>query len=519
MDPLSITTACIGLVSTITKTSIQVAGFVKDVRAARNDLDCVSGELLSLKTVLELLAEDFTEFTRGCVPQTITKQITGIIKNCSGVVIDIEEELRKHEDGTLNKAAHWVAFERSNVMKLQTSLKAHKSALDIALEMITLFVPLASRKSVVNTFARTVAREIKADTVELLNDTSAIKEDTAQILVEIARLQKQLPKGREPHLDSRYMLERYLDNLSSYAGTIIDRLPYDESDCGADDIDPIVAQADIRMGLSRSTCSSNASSPPQDASSNNTTSFEPWQLDDRKEGYLLDQKRQLASVELVKSDDKDPSIPERSPSMSPCSDSRKTQLQPARPVDESPQRNQRKSVQDKEEERSCTMHGQFPVYNDAGWVILKNAIVIEVDNVSADELLTTVSGILRPIKRLMFYEIPGGLRCIQVLKKFLRSKSLDFEILLVRNKEPNKSHRQLLFRPLRGADISSIQAYIDRILKDLEGREYSVHTLRSCRPDSSVFQLTKDLEVDHSAQGKESNQHQSQHQTQYQEQL
>jgi len=34
---------------------------VKDVRATRSDLDGVSGELGSLKTVLELLADDINE--------------------------------------------------------------------------------------------------------------------------------------------------------------------------------------------------------------------------------------------------------------------------------------------------------------------------------------------------------------------------------------------------------------------------------------------------------------------------
>jgi len=67
----------------------------------------------------------------------------------------------------------------------------------------------------------TLAREIKADTQEILNDTSAIKQDTAQILAEIARLQEQLPRG-ENRRSAGFMLERYLDNLTSYAETVFD---------------------------------------------------------------------------------------------------------------------------------------------------------------------------------------------------------------------------------------------------------------------------------------------------------
>jgi hypothetical protein len=66
-----------------------------------------------------------------------------------------------------------------------------------------------------------LTREIKADTQEILNDTSAIKQDTAQILAEIARLQEQLPRDVNQR-SSGFMLERYLDNLTSYAETVCD---------------------------------------------------------------------------------------------------------------------------------------------------------------------------------------------------------------------------------------------------------------------------------------------------------
>jgi hypothetical protein len=69
-----------------------------------------------------------------------------------------------------------------------------------------------------------MARGIKADTQELLNDTDAIKEDTAQILAQIARLQEQLPRDAQRNHTSGFMLERYLDNLTSYAETVYDTL-------------------------------------------------------------------------------------------------------------------------------------------------------------------------------------------------------------------------------------------------------------------------------------------------------
>jgi hypothetical protein len=105
MDPLSITTACFGLISTIASASLVVIGFVKDVRAARSDLDVVSRELISLKTILELLADDVNDSSSESIPQTLQKQIAGIVTNCTGVVVDIEKKLKKFEGGKVSKAA------------------------------------------------------------------------------------------------------------------------------------------------------------------------------------------------------------------------------------------------------------------------------------------------------------------------------------------------------------------------------------------------------------------------------
>jgi uncharacterized protein YoxC len=118
MNPLSTTSTCFALVSTITKTSIVVGGFVKDVRATRSDLDGVSRELGSLKTVLELLADDINESRNVSFLQTLQKQIAGIVTNCSGAVADIEETLKKHEGGKVAKAAQLDAFGKGYIVKM-----------------------------------------------------------------------------------------------------------------------------------------------------------------------------------------------------------------------------------------------------------------------------------------------------------------------------------------------------------------------------------------------------------------
>jgi hypothetical protein len=138
MDPLSITATCFGLIGTIGKTSLAITGFVHDVRSARSDLDSVSRELQSLKTLLELLVDDASNPTNGTFPETLKRQIAGITTNCGGVVS--EKTLEKHEGNKLSKNTMWVMGGKDDVAKLRSSLEAHKSALEIAFDMVTMYV-------------------------------------------------------------------------------------------------------------------------------------------------------------------------------------------------------------------------------------------------------------------------------------------------------------------------------------------------------------------------------------------
>jgi hypothetical protein len=68
---------------------------------------------------------------------------------------------------------------------------------------------------------RSVTREIKADTTQIKDKTEDIHNDTQRILEEIARLKARLPQT-ETQVEGRgFVLERYLDALSSYAGAVV----------------------------------------------------------------------------------------------------------------------------------------------------------------------------------------------------------------------------------------------------------------------------------------------------------
>ena len=64
-----------------------------------------------------------------------------------------------------------------------------------------------------------ITHEIKADTQQICADSSEIKRDTTKILEEIVRLQAQLPQTTIEAPDRGYVLQTYLDNLTTYAET------------------------------------------------------------------------------------------------------------------------------------------------------------------------------------------------------------------------------------------------------------------------------------------------------------
>ena len=92
MDQLSIAGTCISLVGTITKTSIVVTSFVRDVDVARSDLDAVSRELLSLKTVLELLADDVADPNDKPFPELSRSRSRELLQ----IVLGVSTRSKKH---------------------------------------------------------------------------------------------------------------------------------------------------------------------------------------------------------------------------------------------------------------------------------------------------------------------------------------------------------------------------------------------------------------------------------------
>ena len=82
-----------------------VTTFVRSVRAARSDLDGISRELASLTTLLELIAED-TEDVDG-LPETLRKQITGILSKCQIVLVEVQRLAEKFSKSGIINGSKW----------------------------------------------------------------------------------------------------------------------------------------------------------------------------------------------------------------------------------------------------------------------------------------------------------------------------------------------------------------------------------------------------------------------------
>ena len=223
MDPLSITAASIALLGTVAKTSLAVTSFVRGCREARADLSSISGELTQLHLVLDLLKDDTAVSDTRVIPESLQAQILSIINNCSIVIGNINTVLDKHS----GKAgpAKWVASGKAEAAGLRISLEAHRSSLSLALELVSI----------------TMSKAIMTDVAAVRDGVHDIKNDTRQIpeiLAELTRLRATVSSGEAAAGGQNHVLQQYLDNLTSYAGSVCNDVVWDDEDGGGHELPP-----------------------------------------------------------------------------------------------------------------------------------------------------------------------------------------------------------------------------------------------------------------------------------------
>ncbi|KAI5920323.1 hypothetical protein F4810DRAFT_723710 [Camillea tinctor] len=190
MDPLSLTIACITLLDAAAKTSSGLIAFVRGCMNARGDLSRIKSGLSELSMVLELLKENET-INGEDIPENIKTQTLSLVKNCTAVVRKIDNVLEKHKGRA----------------------EAHRQSLNMVLDLMAVTMTRAVKE---NTTA------IRADLVDIMQDMSHI----TLIIRELTSLRAQVGRdtrvpGIPGHVD---ILQRYLDDLTSYAETVHDEV-------------------------------------------------------------------------------------------------------------------------------------------------------------------------------------------------------------------------------------------------------------------------------------------------------
>lgn len=142
MDPVSIAASCVGIAAGIATLIERLTVFVSSVREARKDLDAVRRELGSLQLSLSALSDEDTIFGFDRTP-LLKENLLGVLGNCGGIVGEISKLLEGMEgdgDGkmAMGKKLKWATTGKGEMRKLRIGLEAHKSALDIALDLIAM---------------------------------------------------------------------------------------------------------------------------------------------------------------------------------------------------------------------------------------------------------------------------------------------------------------------------------------------------------------------------------------------
>lgn len=138
MDPLSLTTACLALLSAVSKGTRFITDFVVSCREARNDIAAMTRELSDLDLTLHILKHGAEANELNHLPGDLRQYICDIMMNCTTVLGDLEALLRKYQGSGLDRATKWAFSGRKEVEKICESLEKHKRALSLMVEATTL---------------------------------------------------------------------------------------------------------------------------------------------------------------------------------------------------------------------------------------------------------------------------------------------------------------------------------------------------------------------------------------------
>ncbi|KAH8196252.1 hypothetical protein TruAng_009577 [Truncatella angustata] len=134
MGGSSITTDCIEVGNTISRASLVLNEFVREVREARADLDNVSRELHSLQRVLDLLKDD-----AGALPLRVATETPALLQQCNRVVSELDADLLALDGSALSrpqKRSQWISVGKQQIAELVPIIEVHRTMLGLALDLV-----------------------------------------------------------------------------------------------------------------------------------------------------------------------------------------------------------------------------------------------------------------------------------------------------------------------------------------------------------------------------------------------
>jgi Fungal N-terminal domain of STAND proteins len=133
MDPLSITASALGILGTVTALSMTINTFRKDFTEARTEIDRVTGDLNELSMILSRLG---SAREIDALPDNLSKDLGGVLKNCKQTVVELEVHLEKSSKKTF-RGATWAFSGKKDCLELCRRMESHKLTINTALTMAT----------------------------------------------------------------------------------------------------------------------------------------------------------------------------------------------------------------------------------------------------------------------------------------------------------------------------------------------------------------------------------------------
>ncbi|RMJ08761.1 hypothetical protein CDV36_011626 [Fusarium kuroshium] len=187
-------------------------------KEAAEDFITITRELIELRTIASTLQRDCDDSSASSIPVELRPQTAAILKNCDAVVLQVQGLVDKYMSSGKTGAAKWALRGKEDVAKLQVSLETHRNALGLTLGMISV----------------SLTKAVKDDTTVIKEGMAEVREIATHVLKGVETLRK-LEGAEQPgdrlDLGGRFMkLERYLDDMTSYADTVIGEDLWDDAE-------------------------------------------------------------------------------------------------------------------------------------------------------------------------------------------------------------------------------------------------------------------------------------------------